>query len=209
MLVSLVSRDDIGRHLTSEVVVAGNRWPGFSDTIVHPDGLVLVDTGMIDSTPELDAEWQPTPHPLPFELVRAVAIVVNTHLHFDHCGGNRLFPGLPIHVQRRELADARTQDDYTIPEWVDFPGATYVEHDGEAEILPGVRLLPAPGHTAGHQVVVVETDEGPVVLGGDVGYSFAEVGRGDTPGRRLVLELGAPTYLAHVEQPRVPEPRPQ
>ena len=40
-------------------------------------------------------------------------------------------------------------------EWVDFPGATYVEHDGEAEILPGVRLLPAPGHTAGHQIVVV------------------------------------------------------
>jgi N-acyl homoserine lactone hydrolase len=208
MLVSLVTRDDIGRHMTSEVVVDGDRWPGFSDTIVHPDGLVLVDTGMIDSTPELDAEWQPTPHPLPFELVRAVAIVVNTHLHFDHCGGNRLFPGLSIHVQRRELADARTQDDYTIREWVDFPGATYVEHDGEVEILPGVRLLPAPGHTAGHQVVVVETDEGPVVLGGDVGYSFAEVGRGDTPGKRVVLELGAPTYLAHVEQPRVPELRP-
>ena len=98
-----------------------------------------------------------------------VAVVVNTHLHFDHCGGNRLFPGIPIHVQRRELADARTKDDYTVREWVDFPGATYVEHDGEAEILPGVRLLPAPGHTAGHQIVVVETDEGPVVLGGDVG----------------------------------------
>jgi N-acyl homoserine lactone hydrolase len=204
MLVSLVKRDDIGRHLTSEVVFSGGRWPGYSDTIVHPDGLVLVDTGMIDSTPELDAEWQPTPHPLPFELVRAVAIVVNTHLHFDHCGGNRLFPGMPIHVQRRELAAARTEDDYTIPEWVDFPGATYVEHDGEAEILPGVRLLPAPGHTAGHQVVLVETDEGPVVLGGDVGYSFAELERGDTEGRRLVLELGAPTYLAHVEEPRVP-----
>ena len=106
------------------------------------------------------------------------AVVVNTHLHFDHCGGNRLFPGVPIHVQRRELEDARTQDDYTIREWVDFPGANYVEHDGEAEILPGVRLVPAPGDTRGHQIVVVETDEGTVVLGGDVGYSFAEIGRG-------------------------------
>ena len=66
-------------------------------------------------------------------------------------------------------------------EWVDFPGATYVEHDDEAEILPGVRLLPAPGHTAGHQIVVVETDEGPVVLGGDVGHSFEELERGDSP----------------------------
>jgi N-acyl homoserine lactone hydrolase len=190
--------------MTSEVVVAGDRWPGFSDTIEHPDGLVLVDTGMIDSTPELDQEWSPTPHPLPEDLVRRVAVVVNTHLHFDHCGGNRLFPGVPTHVQRRELADARTEDDYTIPEWVDFEGATYVEHEGEVEILPGVRLMPAPGHTAGHQIVVVETDEGPVVLGGDVGYSFAEVAQGKTEGQRLVLDLAAPTYLGHVEEPSVP-----
>jgi len=200
----VVRRDDIGRYLTSEVVFAGDRWPGFSDTIEHPDGLVLVDTGMIDTTPELDEEWHPTPHPLPADLVSRVAVVVNTHLHFDHCGGNRLFPGIPIHVQSRELADARSEEDYTVPEWVDFLGATYVEHDGEAEILPGVRLIPAPGHSRGHQIVLVETDDGPVVLGGDVGYSFAEVGQGDTEGKRLVIELGAPTYLAHVPEPRVP-----
>ena len=201
----MVSRDDIGIHLGSELEVEGATWPGLVHTIDHPDGLVLVDTGMIDSTPEIE-DMQPTPHPLPDELVSRVAIVVNTHLHFDHCGGNRLFPGVPIHVQRRELADARTQEDYTIREWVDFPGATYVEHDGEAEILPGVRLVPAPGHTEGHQIVVVETDEGPVVLGGDVGYSFADIGQGDTPGKRLVLELAAPTYLAHSRNPHVPHP---
>ena len=90
---------------------------------------------------------------------------------------------MPIHVQRIELEDARTQDDYTIREWIDFPGANYVEHDGEAEILPGVRLVPAPGETRGHQIVVVETDEGPVVLGGDVGHSFREIGQADTPGQ--------------------------
>ena len=56
-----------------------------------------------------------------------------------------MFPGVPIHVQARELADARSLDDYTFPEWVDFDGATYVEHEGEAEVLPGIRLLPAPG----------------------------------------------------------------
>jgi len=199
----VLRRDDIGIHLGSEVVVNGVTWPGLVHTIHHRDGLILVDTGMIDSTPELD-NWQPTPHRLPDELVSRVAMVVNTHLHFDHCGGNRLFPGVPIHVQRIELEEALTRDDYTIREWVDFEGATYVEHDGEVDLLPGVRLLPAPGHSAGHQIVVVETDEGPVVLGGDVGYSFAEIERGDTPGRQLVLELGAPTYLAHVEDVRVP-----
>jgi N-acyl homoserine lactone hydrolase len=202
----VLKRDDIARHLTSEVVFAGNRWPGFSDTVEHPDGLVLVDTGMIDSTPELDREWQPTPHPLPDEVVQRVAHVIITHMHFDHHGGNRLFPGVPIHVQRVELEDARTQDDYTIGEWIDFPRANYVEHDGEAEVLPGIRLVPAPGETRGHQIVVVETDEGPVVLGGDVGHTFRELGEADTPGKRLVLELAAPTYLAHVREPHVPHP---
>lgn len=202
----MLKRDDIARYLTSEVVFAGERWPGFSDTIEHPDGLVLVDTGMIDSTPELDREWQPTPHPLPDEVVQRVAHVVITHMHFDHHGGNRLFPGVPIHVQRVELEDARAQDDYTIREWIDFPGANYVEHDGEAEILPGIRIVPAPGETRGHQIVVVETDEGPVVLGGDVGHTFRELGEADTPGKRLVLELAAPTYLAHVPEPHVPHP---
>ena len=208
MLEAVLERDDIGIHLGSEVVFAGQAWPGFVHTIEHPDGLVLVDTGMIDSTPELDAEWSPTAHPLDPELVRRVAVVINTHLHFDHCGGNRLFPGLPIHVQASELAAARTQEGYTVREWVDFPGATYAEHDGEVEILPGVRLVPAPGHSDGHQIVVVETDEGPVVLGGDVGYSFREIGEADTPGKRLVLELAAPTYLAHSREPHVPRLNP-
>jgi N-acyl homoserine lactone hydrolase len=205
---AVLSRDDIRRHLTSEVVFSGDSLPGFSDTIEHPDGLVLVDTGMIDTTPAIEEdgeEWHP--YPLPDELVSRVGVVVNTHLHFDHCGGNRLFPGIPIHVQRRELADARTEDDYTVREWVDFPGATYVEHDGEAAILPGVRLLPAPGHTAGHQIVVADTDEGPVVFGGDVGHWFEELELGDTPGKQLVLELAAPTHLAHVAEVRVPRRR--
>ena len=202
----MLKRDDIARYLTSEVVFAGERWPGFSDTVEHRDGLVLVDTGMIDSTPELDREWQPTPHPLPDEVVQRVAHVIITHMHFDHHGGNRLFPGVPIHVQRAELEDARAQDDYTVRDWIDFPGANYVEHDGEVEILPGIRIVPAPGETRGHQIVVVETDDGPVVLGGDVGHTFRELGEADTPGKRLVLELAAPTYLAHVREPHVPHP---
>ncbi|WP_430646715.1 hypothetical protein [Agromyces sp. GXS1127] len=36
-------------------------------------------------------------------------------MHADHCGGNLLFAGTPIHVQRRELVDARTPDEYGRP----------------------------------------------------------------------------------------------
>src|SRR5215210_695335 len=187
---------------------SGDRLPGFSDTIEHPDGLVLVDTGMIDTTPAIEddgEEWHP--NPLPDELVSRVAVVVNTHLHFDHCGGNRLFPGVPIHVQARELADARSLDDYTIREWVDFDGATYVEHVGEVELLPGIRMLPAPGHTDGHQVVVVETDAGTNVLGGDVSVWFGELGSGTTEGQRRVLALEALTWLSHAPKTQIPEHR--
>jgi N-acyl homoserine lactone hydrolase len=179
--------------------------PVFVWTIDHPAGRVLVDTGLIDSRPEIE-DMSPTPHPE--NIPRDVAFVINTHLHWDHCGGNRLFPGVPIHVQARELADARSLDNYTFREWVDFDGATYVEHEGEAELLPGIRLLPAPGHTDGHQVVVVETDAGTNVLGGDVGVWFGELDSGETAGQRRVLAIGAPTWLSHAPGPEIPEHRP-
>jgi N-acyl homoserine lactone hydrolase len=73
-------------------------------------------------------------------------------------------------------------------------------------VLPGIRLLPTPGHTEGHQSVLVDTPQGLVVLGGDVAYTFRELGKGKTVGQRRVLELGALTWLAHVERPKVPHP---
>src|SRR5207247_27965 len=89
-----------------------------------------------------------------------------------------------------------------------FDGATYVEHVGEVELLPGIRLLPAPGHTDGHQVVVVETDAGTNVLGGDVSVSFRELGGGTTEGQRRVLALEALTWLSHAPEPKIPQRRP-
>jgi N-acyl homoserine lactone hydrolase len=195
----------IRAHLAAELFVEGETMPVFVWTIDHPDGLVLVDTGLIETRPEFD-DMSPTPHPE--NIPRDVTCVVNTHLHADHCGGNRLFPGVPIHVQARELADARSLEDYTIREWVDFDGATYVEHAGEVELFPGIRLLPTPGHTDGHQVVVVETDTGTNVLGGDVAVWFGEFDGDTTEGQRRVLELEAPTWLSHEPGPKIPEHRP-
>jgi len=189
----------ITAHLAADLVVEGEKWPVLVWTIDHPEGRVLVDTGMIDSRVEVE-DMSPTPHPE--NIPRDIACVVNTHLHFDHCGGNRLFPGVPIHVQARELAAARSIDDYTFGEWVDFDGATYVEHDGEAELLPGIRLLPAPGHTDGHQVVVVETGGRPLVVGGDVAVQFVELDEPRTEGQLRVRSLDPElVWLTHEREP--------
>lgn len=172
----------------------------------HPDGLILFDTGIGAADAETDAWYEPVRVPLPAALAGAglepgdVDLVVNCHLHFDHCGGNRLFAGTPIHVQRIERAAAR-EPDYTIAEWVEFDGATYVEHEGEAEIAPGVRVLPTPGHTAGHQSVLVETGDGLVVLAGDVGYTWKLFDASES-GQLLMSLRPRRIWLAHQADPR-------
>jgi N-acyl homoserine lactone hydrolase len=136
----------------------------------HADGLVLVDTGM-GSHPEVDAHYRPRRRALPAALsavgasLAEVTLVVNCHLHFDHCGGNPSLAGRPIVAQRAELELARGAD-YTLPELVDAPGLRYLEVEGEAEILPGVFVVPTPGHTAGHQSLVVQLGDGTVVVAG-------------------------------------------
>jgi N-acyl homoserine lactone hydrolase len=139
--------------------------------VEHPDGLLLVDTGM-GSAAGVDEHYRPERIPLPRALRAAgahvddVRWVVNCHLHFDHIGGNPGLPGRPVFVQRSELAAARSTEHYTLPELVDWAGVSYAELDGEAEILPGVVIVPTPGHTAGHQSVVVHRRDGTVVVAG-------------------------------------------
>ena len=87
-----------------------------------------------------------------------------------------------------------------------FPGATYVELGGDAQLFDGVSVLFTPGHSPGHQSVVVETADGLVVLGGDVTYSMRELIDGATPSIRRIHDLRpARVYLAHHERPWEPE----
>lgn len=162
--------------------------PTLGYLIEHPAGTVLVDTGM-GSHPEVDEWYQPRRNSLPVALaavgarVEDVDFVVNCHLHFDHCGGNPMLAGRPIFTQRTELAHARGTEDYTLPELIDHPGVRYEELDGEAEILPGVVILPTPGHTAGHQSVVVVRGDGTVIVAGQ-SHDNATLYTGDVLARR-------------------------
>jgi N-acyl homoserine lactone hydrolase len=140
--------------------------------IEHPAGLLLFDTGLGEGDAEVDAHYRPVRCGLP-DAMRAAGLAVddvrwvaNCHLHFDHCGGNPALVGRPIFVQSREVQQARTALDYTLPHLIDFSGADYRQLDGETEILPDVLVIPTPGHTDGHQAIAVRSSDGTVILAG-------------------------------------------
>lgn len=191
--------------LVAELSVEGEWMPVYVHVIDHPEARILVDTGMTDLHPTLVAAFNPRLHPLDkqdFDTA-GIDIVVNTHLHADHCGGNHLFAGKPIYVQRRELDDARSdENEYPMREWVDAPGVQYVQIDGEFELLAGLRLVPAPGHTAGMQVVVIEPGGRPIVVGGDVAVWFGELDEPYSEGQLRVLALDPElVWLTHEHEP--------
>jgi glyoxylase-like metal-dependent hydrolase (beta-lactamase superfamily II) len=137
----------------------------------HEGGLVLLDTGMGEGDADTEAWYRPQRIPLQQGLesqgvtLDEVEVVVNCHLHFDHCGGNPLLAGRPVVCQRQELKTAQAGT-YTFAHLVDHPGARYELLDGEAELLPGTYVIPTPGHVDGHQSLVVRCADGSVVLAG-------------------------------------------
>ena len=136
----------------------------------HPDALLLFDTGFGAIDPETEAHYRPTRRSLENALRQEgvglgdIGLIINCHLHFDHIGGNPALAGTPIVTQAIELAEARSAP--YAGELIDFGGAVYRELDGDAEVLPGIRIIATPGHTAGHQSLAVATVEGTVVLAG-------------------------------------------
>jgi N-acyl homoserine lactone hydrolase len=98
-----------------------------------------------------------------------VKIVINSHLHFDHCGQNAVFKRAPFYVQRAEVEGARR--DGSTAQWFDFAGARFELLDGDADIAEGVRVVATPGHTVGHQCVFVDSGDGAAVMIGDAAYT--------------------------------------
>jgi len=101
-------------------------------------------------------------------------------------GGNAAFRGTPILVQPQEL-DAARGDDYTIAEDIDLAHGSYEVREGEHEPLPGIRVLPTPGHSPGHQSVAIDTDAGRLILAGQVYRSASDFVRALTA-YRLTLD---------------------
>nr|WP_244410025.1 N-acyl homoserine lactonase family protein [Streptomyces albofaciens] len=171
--------------------------PVLAYLVRHDAGLLLFDTGIGAADPETEAHYRPRRRPLEAALAAAghrladISLVVNCHLHFDHCGGNPLLAGTPVLVQAAELELAR-RGGYTVDALIDFPGAVYEELHGAAEVWPGVHIVPTPGHTPGHQSLVVRQPDGTVVLAGQA-RDFASEFASDQLARQAALDgAGAP-----------------
>ena len=162
------------------------------------DGYVLFDTGMnCEGLHDPEHTWGPRakaiePRLVPEDDVRIrlgqvgvrleeIRLVINSHLHWDHCGGNRLFRHCPVLAQRKELAFAQApsgpvQGGY-MRNHFDVP-VSYESVDGDEEVAPGVHLIATHGHTPGHQSLVVDLASGQrVVLCADAAYTYATIAR--------------------------------
>jgi glyoxylase-like metal-dependent hydrolase (beta-lactamase superfamily II) len=119
-----------------------------------------------------------------------VTDVIVTHLHFDHAGGltcerdGRLVPTFPnarVHVQRQEHDDARAgfgimKTTYREPNFTPIDDAeAWRLHDGEAEIVAGIRPLLTPGHTRGHHSILIQGADRAAVFPGDLMPTAAHV----------------------------------
>jgi glyoxylase-like metal-dependent hydrolase (beta-lactamase superfamily II) len=106
-----------------------------------------------------------------------IDIVILTHLHWDHACNCHLFPNAEFYVQMTEVIDsinpvprfAKTYQSFnigTVPPWAQQPLKWNFLY-GDTEILPGIKVLLIPGHSAGIQGVAVTTNDGLYFLGSD------------------------------------------
>ena len=150
--------------------------------VEHDDGLVLIDTGIGNKEDEkfrgiygVENEGQHGRTQLEDALnalghaAADIRWVINTHLHFDHAGGDTWrdpagkvapsFSNARYVVQRGELEFARHTNERTAGSYLahNFAGIDFTLLEGEAEPLPGIRCLPTPGHVPYHQSVLIES----------------------------------------------------
>lgn len=158
-------------------------FPVHAWVVRHPDGVLLVDTGIGIGNPFIDELYRPSITPLADALATLelstsdITAVVLSHLHFDHCGQQNALSA-PVYVQADEHTAARSPG-YTVPEWADISKDRLRLVHGDNEIAHGVRLVSTPGHTPGHQSVLIEAADQRVMLAAQCAYRVDELRSGE------------------------------
>jgi N-acyl homoserine lactone hydrolase len=151
--------------------------------IRHPHGAILVDTGVGVGNEVIDEWYHPDTTPLLHALAGIgvaasdISVVVVSHLHFDHCGQQEALTA-PVYVQATEFEAAQTPG-YTVPDWAAIPDDRLRLVHGDQEIAEGISLLSTPGHSPGHQSVLVEAAGERVVIGAQCAFRAAELRTGE------------------------------
>ncbi|HYZ20756.1 MAG TPA: N-acyl homoserine lactonase family protein, partial [Rhodopila sp.] len=144
--------------------------------------------------------------------------VILTHMHYDHVGNFHKFPKARFHLQEpeihyavgrymrhRHLARSFEPDDVCGIVRLNFDGRV-MYHNGPADILPGISVVPTGGHSAGLQFVKVNTKRGVVVLASYVThfYENMETGRPFTTALHIGEMLDAfDTLRDHAASPEL------
>ena len=157
------------------------------------DQKILVDTGMEEFMVPPGAEEQTGLRIMEFEEALQtvnlkpdeVDIVIQTHLHNDHCENTYKCTNAKVYVQKTELDFFRSPHPIDHRYYSDLlDESEVVTVEGDREIVPGIRVLFTPGHTPGGQSVAVETKDGTAIITGFCcnQENFPPVGPVVTPG---------------------------
>ncbi len=94
--------------------------------------------------------------------------VIQTHLHFDHCANTEKCKNAKVIVQKKELEFAYSPHPLFAPIYDKefYKNLKFITVEGDVEVLPGIKVIYAPGHTPGTQAVAIETDAGLAVISG-------------------------------------------
>ncbi len=155
---------------------------------------ILIDTG-IGALPEKYKKFH-TVKRKPDEGLKAqlqryglmpenIDVVINTHLHFDHCGNNRYFRNAKFYVQADELRYAYAPDRFQKASYIRASfdvEVDYMQIQGSRKITENVSILPSPGHSIGHQSIVIRKDGKNYVYCGDAAPLRENLERRNIPG---------------------------
>lgn len=114
-----------------------------------------------------------------------IDMIVNTHLHFDHCGNNQYFKNAKFYVQAEELRYAYAPDRFQkaayIREFLDV-NVDYIPISGRYQLTDDIVLVPTPGHSIGHQSVIIKWKRKNYVYCGDVAPLRENLEKRNIPG---------------------------